>query len=95
MNKPALVAALAAFTLSLSACGGGGDAAGENAAAGAGDAGEVVPGQPVNAADGINATGDASGTTGSSTGDAGGPLPIANDAAGDAAEANGAAANTQ
>ena len=92
MTKPALAAALTVLGLSLSACGGGG---GDQAGAG-NDAGEVVPGQPVNAADGINAIGDASGTTGSSTGDAGGPLPLANDAANDAAEASGAdGANAQ
>jgi hypothetical protein len=88
MKKAALIAILAAGTLFLAACGGGtGDAAADNEAA------DGLPGQSVNAADGINATDDASGTTGSTTGDAGGPLNIAGDAAADANEANGAAAN--
>jgi hypothetical protein len=77
MRKSALIAALGA--LSLAACGGGESA--DNAP-------DEVPGQSVNAADGINISDDASGTTGSTTGDAGGPLNVAGDAEGDAAEAN-------
>jgi hypothetical protein len=83
MRTFALAALLGAAAVSLAGCGGGGEAAGNEAA-------DPVPGQSVNAADGINATGDASGTTGSSTGDAGGPLNIAGDAQNDAAEANAA-----
>ncbi|HEX8667328.1 MAG TPA: hypothetical protein VF727_03025 [Allosphingosinicella sp.] len=91
MTRAALTIAMTAATLSLAACGGGGggDAAGANEAA------DGMPGQSVNAADGINVTDDASGTTGSTTGDAGGPLNLAGDAAADANEANGAAANAQ
>lgn len=80
MIKSALVAASGAL-LSLAACGGGGEAAGNRVHDG-------VPGQSVNAADGINTNADASGTTGSTTGDAGGPLNIAGDAENDSKEAN-------
>jgi hypothetical protein len=76
MTRSALIAALGAF--SLAACGGGESA--DNAP-------DEVPGQSVNA-DGINIGGDASGTTGSTTGDAGGPLNVAGDGEGDAREAN-------
>ena len=85
MRKFALAAALGA--LSLAACGGGGEAKDDRP--------DEVPGQSVNAADGINISDDASGTTGSTTGDAGGPLNVAGDAEADAAEANGAAPNAQ
>jgi hypothetical protein len=78
MNGLARLTALAAFGLSLAACGGGSDSAQDEA------------GDTVNAADGINVSDDASGTTGSTTGDAGGLLNIANDAANDSQEANGA-----
>jgi hypothetical protein len=88
MGKFALIAVCGAFGLSLSACGGGGEAAGNEAA-------EVLPGQSVNAADGINTSGDASGTTGSATGDAGGPLNIAGDAEGDSKEADTTGSNAQ
>ena len=77
MRKSALIAALGA--LSLAAC--GGDESADNAP-------DEVPGQSVNAADGINISDDASGTTGSTTGDAGGPLNVAGDAEDDAREAN-------
>ncbi len=88
MGKFPLVAALGALSLSLGACGGGGEASGNEAP-------DELPGQPVNAAVGINAIGDDSGTTGSTTGEAGVTLNIAADAEGDSAEANGAATNTQ
>ena len=81
MRKYALAAALGAVGLSLAACGGGEEAAGNEAA-------DVLPGQSVNAADGINTSADASGTTGSTTGDAGGPLNIVADAEADSNEAN-------
>ncbi|HEY0043493.1 MAG TPA: hypothetical protein VGB62_02980 [Allosphingosinicella sp.] len=83
--KTIAFATLAAACLTLGACGGGEQAADNEATDG-------LPGQSVNAADGINATADASGTTGSTTGDAGGPLNIVGDAVGDANEANMAAA---
>ena len=89
MRKIALVAVFGAVSLSLSACGGGGESAADNGAH------DEVPGQSVNAADGVDASADASGTTGSTTGDAGGPLNIAGDAENDSAEANGAATNEQ
>ncbi len=85
MRKFALAAALGA--LSLTACGGGGEARDDRP--------DEVPGQSVNAADGINISEDASGTTGSTTGDAGGPLNLAGDAEADAKEANGTASNGQ
>jgi hypothetical protein len=82
-------AALAAASLALAACGGGEQAADNEATDG-------LPGQSVNAADGsINLTEDASGTTGSTTGDAGGPLNVVGDAVGDANEANSTDANAQ
>lgn len=83
MRKFAFAALLGAAAVSLAACGGGGDAAGNEAA-------DPVPGESVNGADGVNATDDASGTTGSSTGDAGGPLNVAGDAQNDSAEGNAA-----
>ena len=86
MKKFALIFALT--SLSLAACGGGEEAAGNEAA-------DVLPGQSVNAADGINTSADASGTTGSTTGDAGGPLNIVADAEADSNEANAAASNAQ
>ena len=86
MNKTLIAAALAAASLCLTACGGGGGSAANESA-------DVAPGGSINAADGINTTPDASGTTGSSTGDAGGPLIVAVDAKADAGEANGASAN--
>ena len=82
MRNFATAALLGAAALSLAACGGGGQEAGNSA--------DELPGTPVNAADGINHSSDASGTTGSTTGDAGGPLNIAADAANDSAEENGA-----
>ncbi len=85
MRNFALAAALGA--LSLAACGGGGE--------GKDDKPDEVPGQSVNAADGIDVGNDASGTTGSTTGDAGGPLNVAGDAEADAAEANSTASNAQ
>ena len=84
MRTVALAALLGAAAVSLAACGGGGEAAGNEAA-------DPVPGESVNAADGVNVSEDASGTTGSSTGDAGGPLNVEGDAQNDAAEANGTA----
>lgn len=83
MRKFAFAAVLGAAGLSLAGCGGGGDKSGNGA--------DDLPGQSVNAADGINASDDASGTTGSTTGDAGGPLNIAGDAANDSAETNNSA----
>lgn len=84
MTMIARAAALAAFSLSLAACGGSG-----SEGAGGNETPDVVPGQSVNGADGsINISTDASGTTGSTTGDAGGPLNVAGDGAGDAKEAN-------
>ncbi len=88
MKRIPKFAILGVLGLSVAACGSGGESAGNEAA-------DVLPGQSVNAADGINSSGDASGTTGSSTGDAGGPLNIAGDAEGDSQEANAAAANIQ
>lgn len=88
MRKVAWVALLGGACLGLAACGGGGGEAAKN------ESGDLLPGQSVNAADGVNASGDASGTTGSSTGDAGGPLNIAGDAQNDAAEANAAGSNS-
>lgn len=82
MMKLALAAALGALGLSLAACGGK-------------EAHDEVPGQSVNAADGINTSSDASGTTGSTTGDAGGALNIAGDAQADANEANTTESNAQ
>ena len=87
MKSFAITAVLSALSLSLAGCGGGGEPAD--------DVPDEVPGQSVNAGDGINTSDDASGTTGSSTGDAGGPLNVAGDAAGDSAEANGTATNQQ
>jgi len=80
MRNFAIAALIGAAGLSLTACGGGGESGGGN---GADDVG-----QSVNVADGVNAADDESGTTGSTTGDAGGPLNIAGDAANDSAEAN-------
>jgi len=88
MRNIAHFAILGACCLSLAGCGDGAEAGGNEAA-------DVLPGQSVNAADGINSSGDASGTTGSSTGDAGGPLNIAGDAERDSQEANGTATNGQ
>ena len=88
MRNTAIIAVLGAVGLSLAACGGGEESAGNEAA-------DVLPGQSVNAADGINTSADASGTTGSTTGDAGGPLNIAGDAENDSMEANTGASNGQ
>jgi hypothetical protein len=82
MRKYLLAAALGSLGLALAGCGGG-------------DAHDEVPGQSVNAADGINTSSDASGTTGSTTGDAGGPLNVAGDAEADAKEANTTESNAQ
>jgi hypothetical protein len=87
MKMVAIIAVLGALSLSLAGCGGGREAAD--------DVPDEVPGQSVNAGDGINTSDDASGTTGSSTGDAGGALNIAGDAANDSADANGTASNQQ
>ena len=88
MTRVQAIFAFAAMGFSLAGCGGSGEPAKNEAA-------DLLPGQSVNASDGINTSADASGTTGSTTGDAGGPLNIAGDAEGDSKEANMGASNAQ
>ena len=88
MRNVTVVAALSAASLLLVGCGGSGDSNQQASA-------PEMPGQSVNATDGVNASTDASGTTGSTTGDAGGALNVAGDAKCDSKEANLSGANAQ